>query len=232
MACSFPLGPAIYNLTAFDCDHAKSNFLPSPERQYQFVNPIKLAPIPSGDLTAGGSGDGIFFESNSAQRRYHKYAAAFLDDPDSVGLFNTEAVGTGTYVYPPAFTAAIDSGTLVGYRTLLTSAGQFFNDEAFAERTVYQNYLSRLSQPGIFSNEGTGLRPTDRGEYFRFDPGDRRTMNVPGNAVVLCSDEPLSYGSFLFRVVPKVWAMRKLGLTNLPCIVLRRTERRIGISLL
>jgi capsular polysaccharide biosynthesis protein len=39
-----------------------------------------------------------------------------------------------------------------------------------------------------------------------------------GLVVVLCSDEPLSYGSFLFRVVPKVKAVRDLGLMSLPCI--------------
>jgi capsular polysaccharide biosynthesis protein len=39
-----------------------------------------------------------------------------------------------------------------------------------------------------------------------------------GTATVLCSDEPLSYGSFLFRVVPKMVALRELDLMDTPCV--------------
>jgi capsular polysaccharide biosynthesis protein len=191
---------------------------------YRFVNPIELTPIPAGHLTAGGSGDGVFLESNTAERRFYRYGATFLDDPDEVGLFQPEQVGRCLYRYPAAFTAGVDQAQLVGYRTLLTAAGRFFTDEAYAEPEVFQNYLNRLARPDSFSNEATGLAPTDTAGCFRLDPGDRRNINIPGAAVVLCSDEPLSYGSFLFRVVPKVLAIRKLGLTALPCIAYAHQE--------
>jgi hypothetical protein len=189
------------------------------ELTYQFVNPTELPPIPPDRLAAIGSGDGVSFEADNADRWYCRYGATFLDDPDEVGLFTPEHVGSCGYRYPAAFTAAVDHARLVGYRTLLTPCGQFFTDEAYAEPPVFRKYLNRLSQPDGFSNEETGLTPGGQPGCFYFAGGARAVRHVAGAATVLCSDEPLSYGSFLFRVLPKVWAIRKLGLTELPCIV-------------
>lgn len=185
---------------------------------YRFVNPVELPALTASDLQRHGAGTGACFESGPAIRLLDRYGASFLDDPDAVGLFVPEQVGPLQYRYPAAFTAAADRCRLVGYRTLLTPEGRFFTDEAFAEPHVQENFLKRRSREDSFSQEATGLIPTGRDGAFRFEPGARRSREVEGNAVVLCSDEPLSYGSFLFRVVPKVRAVRKLGLTHLPAI--------------
>jgi capsular polysaccharide biosynthesis protein len=197
-----------------DEDHREANHA----EMFQFINPIELPPLAAAELEAGGGAIGAFYESGTGERRFRRYGAAFLDDPDAVGLFLPEQVAPIDYVYPAAFTAAADNCRLVGYRTLLTPDGRFFTDEAFAEDSVFRNFLRRWSQPDSFSNEATGLVPGGREGYFRFVPGDRQEMRIDGPAVVLCSDEPLSYGSFLFRVVPKVLAIRKLGLTHLPAV--------------
>ncbi len=188
-----------------------------PDGVYQYVNPVDLPPI--ADVLMPAAGAGTCFEAGTAMRVFHRYAAAFLDDPDDVGLFTLDHVGHMSYKYPAAFTAAVDHAQLVGYRTTLTPDLRFFTDEAYAEPSVLRNYLTRLSRPDSFSNEATGLVPSGRDGYFHFQPAERAHRRIDGVAVVLCSDEPLSYGSFLFRVVPKVLAIRKLGLTHLPCIV-------------
>jgi capsular polysaccharide biosynthesis protein len=183
---------------------------------YEAVNPPDLSRIERARVTAGGA-DGIYFEGDGAERWFYRYEATFVDDPDQVGLFGGK-VARVPYLYPPAYTAAVSDAALVGYRTILTSNKQFFTDEAYAEPEVFQHQLSRISRPDEFSNEATGLRPTDRERYFQFEPGGRAHRHVEGNAVVLCSDEPFSYGSFLFRVVPKIKAVRDLGLTKATCI--------------
>jgi len=184
---------------------------------YRAVNPIELPRIERLVLTSG-DGDGIYVESPGTQRKFHGKGAAFVDDPDQVGLFPRE-VGSWPYWYPPVYTVGISNAALVGYRTILTPTKQFFTDEAYVESSDFQQQLTRLSTSDSFWNEGTGLRPTDRKRYFQFDRGDRIQRHVEGNVVVLCAHEPYSYGSFLFRIVPKVKAVRELGLSDAKCIV-------------
>jgi hypothetical protein len=182
---------------------------------YQAINPIDLPRIEPAEVISGGSG--VYLEPPGTRRELPRYGAAFVDDPDQVGLFSG-GIGPAKYFYPPAYTVAINDATLVGHRTILTPSQEFFGDEAYVEPEEFQYYLDRLSQSDSFSNEGTGLRATGRGREFQFDPGGRVHRHVEGSAVVLCSGEPLSYGSFLFRVVPKVKAVRALGLMGAPFI--------------
>ncbi len=184
---------------------------------YQAINPLDLASIDRAALTSGAA-DGIYFANSAAHREFKRYGAAFVDDPDRTGLF-ADGIGPGAYWYPPVYAAAVSNATLVGYRTILTPERQFFTDEAYVEPSIFQHQLQRISRPDPFANEMTGLRPADREGYFDFEPGNRSRRHIEGTILVLCSDEPLSYGSFLFRVVPKVMSVRELGLTDLPCIV-------------
>lgn len=182
---------------------------------YRAINPIDLPRLELADVISGASG--VYLEPPGKPRELLRYAAAFVDDPDQVGLFS-EGIAPAKYFYPPAYAVAINNATLVGHRTILTPNHEFFHDEAYVYPDELQNYLDRLSHSDSFSNEATGLRPTGREREFQFEVGGREQRHVEGNAVVLCSGEPQSYGSFLFRVVPKVAGMRALGLTGVPCI--------------
>jgi Glycosyltransferase 61 len=186
-------------------------------RIYEATNPLDLPRIERSAVTSGAD-SGIYVETAGPWREFHRYGAEFVDDPDEVGLFS-EGLGPATYHYPPVYVAAVTNATLVGYRTILTPYKQFFTDEAYVDPDVFQHQLNRISQPGEFANEKSGLTPAGDGRSFEFDPGLRTHRRFEGNVVVLCSDEPLSYGSFLFRVAPKVVALRDLGLTGEPCIV-------------
>jgi capsular polysaccharide biosynthesis protein len=183
---------------------------------YEAVNPLDLPRIDRLALTSGST-DGIYVEPPGTPREFRGKNAAFLDDPDQVGLFSKD-VGSWSYWYPPAYTASISNATLVGYRTILTSTKQFFTDEAYVEPSDFQHQLTQISTSDSFWNEGTGLRPTDREGYFRFDSSDRAQRHVEGNVIVLCAHEPFSYGSFLFRIVPKIKAALALGLSDAKCI--------------
>jgi capsular polysaccharide biosynthesis protein len=190
--------------------------------EYEVINPLDLPRMERAELFSRAV-DGIYLEGAGKTRKFHRYGAAFVDDPDQVGLFSG-GIGVQPYWYPPAYTAGISNATLVGYRTILTPNKQFFTDEAYAEPEFFQHRLRRISRSDSFSNEATGLRPTDRERYFEFDPGDRASRHVEGNVVVLSSDEPFSYGSFLFRVVPKAKAIRDLGLIDTTSIAYASQE--------
>ncbi len=184
---------------------------------YRPINPTDLPRIERDAVISGGD-DGVYVEGAGTTRVFRRYAAAFVDDPDDAGLFS-EGIGPAVYLYPPVFTAASSNAALVGYRTILTQNEQFFTDEAYADPSVFQNQLRRIARPDAFSNEATGLRPSDGEGYFRFEAGERPHRHVKGQALVLCSDEPYSYGSFLFRVVPKIRAFRDLALKDARIIV-------------
>jgi capsular polysaccharide biosynthesis protein len=183
---------------------------------YEPVNPTDLPRIEAAEVLSGNR-DGIHVEPPGTDRKFNRYGASFVDDPDEVGLF-PGGLGPAPYVYPPNYAAVIHEATLVGYRTILTGGHQFFTDQAYVLPEEIQHQLDRISSSDSFSNEETGLRPTNRERCFRFDPGGRTSRYLEGNVVVLCSDEPFSYGSFLFRVLPKVMEMRRSGLSGTPCI--------------
>jgi capsular polysaccharide biosynthesis protein len=183
---------------------------------FEVVNPVDLPRVERSQLFARGA-DGIIVEGDGGKRIFERYGASFVDDPDETGLFSGR-IGLAKYLYAPAYTAVVSDAMLVGYRTILTPNKQFFTDEGYAEASVFQIQLQRISKADPFANEATGLRPLEDGRHFQFEPGERPRRYMEGNVVVLCSDEPFSYGSFLFRVVPKVRAVRDLGLTDTPCI--------------
>src|ERR1700738_1994172 len=144
--------------------------------RYEVINPLELPRIECAELTSRGT-SGIYVEGAGETRKFHRYGASFVDDPDQVGLFS-RGIGVQPYWYAPAYTAGISDATLVGYRTIITPTKQFFTDEAYAEAESFQHRLSRISRSDSFSNEATGLRPTDRERYFEFDPGDRAHRHV------------------------------------------------------
>jgi hypothetical protein len=85
---------------------------------YEAINPLALPRIQRAQLFSRGT-DGIYPEGADTTRKFHRYGAAFVDDPDQVGLFS-KGIGVQPYWYPPAYTAGISDATLVGYRTILT----------------------------------------------------------------------------------------------------------------
>jgi capsular polysaccharide biosynthesis protein len=184
---------------------------------YRAINPLDLPRLAREQILTD-SATGIYVETDEPYREFFRYPAAFVDDPNDVGIFG-QNIDVTAYWYPPVFAAAVTDATLVGYRTILTPGKDFFTDEAYVDEEVFQHQLQRISRADPFSSEMTGLGPTNREMYFQFDPGERACVKVEGDAVVLCSDEPLSYGSFLFRTLPKIRSVRDLGMTGLPCIV-------------
>jgi capsular polysaccharide biosynthesis protein len=56
------------------------------------------------------------------------------------------------------------------------------------------------------------LKPTAVIDRFVLDPGQRSTEQIEGTAVLLSSEEPSNYGSWIFRVLPKLHTLATLNL--------------------
>lgn len=170
----------------------------------EHYRPIRALDLPTIDRRAllDGTADGVWIAPPGTPRHFSRGEPAFRDDPDGAGLFAND-LGPCPVTYPPAFAVGARNIRVVGYRTILTADGAFFNDAPGADARGFPAYLDRLAQTGDhFANEQTGLAPSlDR---FTFAPGARRTQRIDGPVLVLCATEPANYGSFLFRVLPKL----------------------------
>jgi capsular polysaccharide biosynthesis protein len=198
---------------------------------YSAVNPTDLAPIDRQTLRDGPD-TGVWVNGENAPRLFNRYGAEFLDDPDDVRLFPKGDVGPAVYESPPDFAVGIGDALLTGYRTFLTADGRFFADDVFYEPHLLQRQLDRLSRGDPFSNECTGLRPIGDNR-FRFALGGRPVLRLDGTVAVVLSDEPQSYGSFLFRFLPKIPTLRTLGLTEIPILTHAPSEScRVLLNLL
>jgi hypothetical protein len=185
------------------------------DQRYSYIDPLDLPRITQSQLLAG-TGDGLFLESDDAPRKFLRYAPEFHDDPDGAHLFSGFADQAITN--PPAFLTSQRHARLAGYRMSLTRDGHCTQDEAMPPE-VRASYLSRLGNTDAFPNEETRLRPTAAPGVFGFERGPRATLRLPRSVVVLCSHEPYNFGSFLFRVLPKLHAVRRFGLGHLPLLV-------------
>src|SRR5262249_24442090 len=89
-------------------------------------------------------------------------------------------------------------------RTILTPKGILFTDEALTQRNHIERHIDRLSSADEHRNERTGLSRIAGTNNFVLEVGGRGEIQIKEPVVVLCSDESENYGSFLFRVLPKI----------------------------
>jgi capsular polysaccharide biosynthesis protein len=132
----------------------------------------------------------------------------FHDDPDGATLFS--GWKSATVVYPPAFVASARDSVLAGSRVIITADDRFFTDSAMSSSYVkrfLQTFAAKHPESG-----GLGLLPAeDEGQLLY--AGDKKQEHVVnGSTILLTSLEPANYGSFLFRVLPKLHAIKQLNL--------------------
>jgi capsular polysaccharide biosynthesis protein len=151
----------------------------------------------------------VFIEPPGVERHFERPVPEFVADPDSVGFL--AGLVPALFSSPPAFVAKARSARVVGFRTVLLSDGGFFNDDSIRDEKERQDFLSTLSMPDPL-NEETGLRRIEGTDVFALDLGGRPIQRVPGTTVLLSSAEPSNYGSWLFRVLPKLQTLKRFTL--------------------
>ena len=179
-----------------------------------YVSPLSLPPLAAEDLRTTES-SGIWMEAPGHVRRFLRYAPEFIDDPGATDMFN--GIGPGVYQSPPIFVHAARTALLTGYRTIVSDHG-FRDDELLLSAGEEAAFVKKIGSADSFLNEETGLRPAGQPGRFTLEIGARQERHIPGTTIVLCSHEPSNYGSFLFRVLPKLHTMAQLGLSGLPML--------------
>jgi len=175
-----------------------------------------LPPIEADHLWSRGSPDGVCFETTQASRAFFRYAPAFIDDPDGTDTF--EGLGTDVYRSPAPLVAALSDCMVVGYRTIISN-GKFYRDQVLTSRPEITEYLEAMASEDSFFNEDTGLRRIGTTRRFHLNTEDRPARIIDDEVIILCSTEPSNYGSFIFRVLPKLATLKRLGCPDLPVLV-------------
>lgn len=185
----------------------------------RYMSPLSLPRISRHEVQDAAQ-PGVYVEPPGADRPLLRYAPEFIDDPSGAGVF--DGLGDAAYVSPPVFLTTLPRPTLFGYRALAWD-GRFCTDAAGTPSAETGRFLDGLSSPEPFPNEDTGLVAAPGGDGFDLPCGSRPQRHHAGAAAVLCSHEPLNYGSFLFRVLPKLHAIRAHGLGHLPVVAWAHT---------
>ncbi|HKF02946.1 MAG TPA: glycosyltransferase family 61 protein [Candidatus Sulfotelmatobacter sp.] len=153
----------------------------------------------------------VYVEPPGTLRRFVRYPPEFISDPDSVGLF--PRFGKDTITYPPAFVAVARDARIVGFRTVLSSNGFFFNDSSVIGQQQRRRLMADLAA-SYPANEENGFVTTNTADRFKIDPGGRPTKRIRGATVLLTSQEPSNYGSWLFRSLPKLHILAQIDLSE------------------
>jgi hypothetical protein len=190
---------------------------PSAEAEFSYADPLSFPAISPEALITTDDPVGVYVEPPGLNRGFPRYAPEFIDDPAGTGIFT--GLGAAAYTSPPGHVTTAKDATLLGYRTLLCG-NNFFDDQSREEPA---SDLDRLAMQDPFPNEDTGLQRRTGGDRFFLDSKARRHRDVEGSVLVLCSTEPSNYGSFIFRVLPKLHIAKQLGLLGLPTVVYART---------
>jgi glycosyl transferase family 61 len=140
--------------------------------------------------------------SASEEVEYRKVRAPdFHDDPDGAALF--PALSEIEVPHSPLTTIHASSVRMTGYRYYFSNDDLFFSDQTLVNETETEKLLGRLAGPTPFEKEETGLTRLG-GRTFGINLMGRPIIEIDDPVLSLCSFEPGNYGSFLFRVLPKL----------------------------
>lgn len=107
---------------------------------------------------------------------------------------------------------------LVGYRTFLSRDGTYNNDETCPDKGRLEDLTQYLARPEQHFHEQTGFVETDESGVYRLNPAGKQIFRIEDTVISLTSDEAPNYGSFLYRLLPKVIDIAKLD-TNLKILL-------------
>lgn len=181
---------------------------------FRFTDPMELPRIDIDGVMAGESGVYVLDEHGQP---FHRIAPFFHDAPGKGSRF-PELLTPYTGVVPPEFVVCKNNARLIGYRTLLAD-GQMIQDRTFSSAEQRHTAVSRLAMEDGFNNEDTLMRSTSEAEHFVETPNPRTHVHIDGTTVVLSSTEPSNYGSFLFRILPKLAIVERLNLKQFKILV-------------
>ena len=198
---------------------------------YRLKNSLSLPRATLGQLTCAAD-PVVWIEPGTFKRKYLRRPPFSHHDPDGAGIF--KGLGATEITYPPVFATGLMNATLIGFRTLLKD-GALLTDENIAEPAAVERYIRRIGSADPHESEFTGLERIDGSDSFRMKERTEAPIHIEQPTMLLSSNEPGNYGSFLFRILPKIISRRYFAkdckiLVSLPYKSMRRLLEICGID--
>ena len=175
--------------------------------EYTLQDPLNFPKVPLKQLDSE-SAPATWIEPGTSNRKFLRRAPFAHFDPDGAAIFAD--LSYMEIPYPPVYATSIADATLVGFRTLLKD-DHFLMDEVASAPAAAARHVERLDSPDEHRNERTGLRRMAGSNIFQLDERQEAPIHIEQPVILLSSDEPENYGSFLFRVLPKLAFSRLLA---------------------
>lgn len=113
-------------------------------------------------------------------------------------------------ITPAVYIMGRSDVVLSGYRAFI-GRDTFYNlDEIFTDDNITGIETARLGHPEIYRNEMIGFKDTETPGTFHINIANRKFVNISQTVVCISSNEAPNYGSFLFRIFPKLVHLSKL----------------------
>lgn len=168
--------------------------------RYTLQDPLTFPKVALDRLDAESS-PATWVEPGTSNRKYLRRAPFAHFDPDGSAIFPD--LSYMEIPYPPVYATSVTNATLVGFRTLLKD-GHFLLDEVISGPAAAARHVERLDSLDEHRNERTGLCRVAGSNVFQLDEQKEASIHIEQPVILLSSDEPENYGSFLFRVLPKL----------------------------
>lgn len=111
---------------------------------------------------------------------------------------------------PCAYVMGRSDVALSGYRAFIGRNGCYNLDEIFTTPAIERIETARLGHPEIYRNEQIGLEDTDVPAVFTLNVQAKRFVTIDETVICLGSNEAPNYGSFIFRMFPKLLQVARL----------------------
>lgn len=153
----------------------------------------------------------IWLEPTSPRRTFLRRAPFAHHDPDQAKVFSD--LLPVEINYPPSFVMSLPDTQLIGFRSFLYE-DLFYIDDPLANEADVRRHVQRLDHDDEHRNERTGFRTAPNSSGFSLRETAKKEIRLDEPVCVISSDEPENYGSFIFRVLPKLIAYRYMGLDH------------------
>ena len=135
-------------------------------------------------------------------------------------IFDPYSIGWGALLSKPRSIARrpvlchrVPDARQTGIRLVSDPGGWLALDEVFDSADACERQMLKLADAGnLLHREDTDVREID-GLYYS-DRLSGPSIEVPGATFSLLSHEPSNYGSWLFRIIPKLAVAHAMGLTD------------------
>ncbi len=112
---------------------------------------------------------------------------------------------------PAVINMARSNVVVSGYRAIIGGNRLYNFDEAFTDPVYAERQIQNLASPHQYQNELIGFYDKSKdGSYLLKSIPDEKIISVSDPVVFLGSNESPNYGSFIYRILPKVVQVAKL----------------------